>query len=313
MSPGKQASESEAAAPMAASARLEAMRRRVRLSRLAVWTVIAAGPVALAVAVASTPTTVEAATPANATSVRTVAAAAEPGGYAQLFVSAWLRSSADDATSAQARLAQSLAPDVELPDPAAGAQPAPQSVTAVRSAQRSGGAWSVTVAAQYADGSVRYYAVPVAVGGAGSSFTVTCAPGVVAGPARAEAAKSPYGVSVPDGDLSAAVGEFFAAYLTGSGEVSRYLAPGVTLSAVSPAPYASVSVQQISAVEQAAAAEQVPADGTTVRVLVQVEARDAGGRWPLAYELTLRARSGRWEVAALESGESGTAQVGGAQ
>ncbi|MFJ9380498.1 conjugal transfer protein [Streptomyces sp. NPDC101455] len=301
MSPAKQASEREAAAPMAAGARLEAMRRRVRLSQLAVWTVIAAGPIALALALVSPPTTVEAATPATSSSVRTVAAA-EPGGYAQVFVSAWLRSSVDDETSAQARLAQALAPGVELPDPAAGAQPGPQSVTAVRSAQRSGGAWSVTVAAQYADGSVRYYAVPVVAGGAGASFAVTGAPGVVAGPARAEVAKSPYGVSVPDGALPSAVREFLTAYLTGAGEVDRYLAPGVTLSAVSPPPYAAVSVQQVSAVEQAAAGEQVPGDGTTVRVLVRVEARDTGGRWPLAYELTLRARSSRWEVAVLQSG-----------
>jgi hypothetical protein len=45
-----------------------------------------------------------------------------------------------------------------------------------------------------------------------------------------------------------------------------------------------------------------------VRILASVEARDANGRWPLGYELTLKARSGRWEVAALESG---TAQGGG--
>ncbi|MFJ8364255.1 conjugal transfer protein [Streptomyces sp. NPDC093984] len=310
MSPGKQASSSEAAAPMAGGARLEAMRRRVRLSRLAVWTLIAAGPVALAVTVASTPTTVEAATPAKPTAVRTAAAAADPAGYAQLFVSAWLRSSAVDATTAQARLAQSIAPDVELPSPAAGAQSRPASVTAVRSAQRAGGAWSVTVAAQYADGSVRYYAVPVAADASGASFTVTGAPGVVAGPRRAEVPKSPYSVSVPEGDLSSAVGEFLAAYLTGAGEVARYLAPGVQMSAVSPAPYTAVSVEQVSAVEEAAAAEKVPADGTAVRVLVRVEARDARGRWPLAYELTLKARSGRWEVAALESG---TAQDGAVQ
>ncbi|WP_405914575.1 conjugal transfer protein [Streptomyces sp. NBC_00728] len=309
MSPGKQASQSEAAAPTAAGARLEAMRRRVRLSRLAVWTVIAAGPVALCVAVASTPTRVEAATPAVPTSVRTAAAAADPGGYAQLFVSAWLRSSANDATSTQGRLAQSLAPDIELPDPAAVAQSTPQSVTAVRSAQRTGDTWSVTVAAQYADGSVRYYTVPVAASGT-DSFTVTGAPGVVAGPARAEAPKSSYGVTVPENGLSSAVGEFMAAYLTGAGEVDRYLAPGVRLSAVTPAPYRTVSVQQVSAVEEAAASEQVPADGTKVRVLVQVEARGADGRWPLAYELALKARSGRWEVAALESG---TAQDGGAR
>ncbi|MER6030669.1 conjugal transfer protein [Streptomyces sp. NPDC001851] len=310
MSSGKQDSASEAAAPMAAGARLEAMRRRVRLSRVAVLTAIAAGPVALCIAVSSAPTTVQAATPNKPTAVRTAAAAAEPGGYAQLFLSAWLRSSAGDETSAQARLAQSMAPDVDLPDPALGAHPAPQSVTAVRTAQRDGGVWSVTVAAQYADGAVRYYAVPVVVDGAGASFTVTGAPGVVAGPARVSVPKSPYGVSVPEGDLSSAVGEFLAAYLTDAGEVDRYLAPGVTLARVSPAPYTAVTVQRVSAVEEAAAAAKVPADGTKVRVLASVEARDAEGRWPLAYELTLRARSGRWEVAALESG---TSREGGAR
>jgi hypothetical protein len=294
---------------MAAGARLEAMRRRVRLSRVAVWTVIAAGPIALCVAVASTPTTVAAAPATKPTAVRTAAQTADPGGYAQVFVGAWLRSSANDETSAQARLAQSMAPDVELPDPAADAQSAPQSVTAVRSAQRGAGAWAVTVAAQYANGSVRYYAVPVVSDSTGSSFTVTGAPGVVAGPARAEVPKSSYAVTVPEGDLSSAVGQFLAAYLTGAGEVDRYLAPGVKLTAVSPGPYTAVTVQEVSAVEEAAAAEQVPADGTKVRVLASVEARDATGRWPLAYELTLKARSGRWEVAALQSG---TAQDGGA-
>ncbi|MGQ5656004.1 conjugal transfer protein [Streptomyces sp. EKR5.2] len=224
MSPGKQASPDEAAAPMAAGARLEAMRRRAGLARVAVWTVIAAGPIALAVAAASTPTTVAAAPAARPTAVRT-AFAADPGGYAQLFVGAWLRSSADDPTTAQARLAQSMAPDVELPDPAVDAQSAPQSVAAVRSVQRNAGAWSVTVAAQYAEGSARYYTVPVAADAAGSSFAVTGAPGA----ARAEAPKSAYGVTVPDGGLSSAVGEFLAAYLTGAGEVDRYLAPGASL------------------------------------------------------------------------------------
>jgi hypothetical protein len=308
MSPGKQASEPEAAAVMAAGARLEAMRRRVRLSRVAVWTVIAAGPIALCVALASTPTTVAAAPSAKPTTVRTATSATDPSGYAQVFISAWLRSSADDVSSAQARLAQSMAPNVDLPDPAAhsdaAAQSAPQSVTAVRSAQRADGAWSVTVAAQYAGGAVRYYTVPVAADRAGASFTVTGVPGVVAGPVQAGTPKSPYGVTVPEGDLTAAVGEFFAAYLTGAGEVDRYLAPSVRLSPVSPAPYTAVTVQMVSAVEEAAAAEQVPADGTKVRVLAHVEARNTGGRWPLAYELALPARSGRWEVAALESGTS---------
>lgn len=75
MSPGKQASESEAAAPMAAGARLERMRRRVRLSRLALFTAIAAGPVALGVAVLSGPTTVAAAPSTKPTALRTKATA----------------------------------------------------------------------------------------------------------------------------------------------------------------------------------------------------------------------------------------------
>ncbi|MER6678543.1 conjugal transfer protein [Streptomyces sp. NPDC000983] len=308
MPSGKHASPSEAAAPMAAGARLEAMRRRVRLSRMALWTLIAAGPAALAVAVTSAPTTVAAASSAKPAAVRNAAATADPGGYAQVFVGAWLRSSTDDPSAAQARLAQSMAPDVGLPDPAGDAHSVPESVTAVRSAQRGSGAWSVTVAAQYADGSVRYYAVPVAADRAGASFTVTGAPAVVAGPGRAESTRSSYGVSVPEGDLSAAVGEFLAAYLTGAGEVDRYLAPGVNLTAVSPAPYTAATVQQVSAAQEVAASELVPADGTKVRVLAQVEARDSGARWPLAYELALSARSGRWEVSALESG---TARTGG--
>ncbi|OQR63411.1 conjugal transfer protein [Streptomyces maremycinicus] len=310
MSPGKQASQSDAAAPVAAGARLERMRRRVRLSRLALFTAIAAGPVALGVAVVSGPATVAAAPSAKPTAIRTTAAFADPAGYAQVFAAAWLCSSADDADSAQARLARSLAPDVDLPDPA-GAQPKPEMVTAVRSAQQGDGAWAVTVAAHYADGRLRYFVIPVSADANGVSFAVTGAPGVVAGPARIAVGKSAYGVSVPSGsDLSAALGEFFAAYLTGSAEVDRYLAPGVDLPAVSPAPYTAVSIRQVSAVEEAAAAEEVSADGTAVRVLASVEARDATGRWPLAYELTLKARSGRWEVAALQSG---TAQNGGAR
>jgi hypothetical protein len=296
---------------MAAGARLEKMRRRVRLSRLALFTAIAAGPVALGVAVMSGPTTVAAAPSDKPTAVRSAAAVADPAGYAQVFVGAWLRSSADDANSAQARLAQSLAPDIDLPDPVASAQPKPATVTAVRSAQREDGAWAVTVAAQYADGRLRYFVVPVTADASGASFAVTGAPGAVAGPARAAVGTSPYGVSVPsDGDLSLAVGEFFGAYLTGAGEVDRYLAPGVKLSPISPASYTAVTVQEVWGAEEVASAEQVPADGTKVRVRVQVEARDDAGRWPLAYDIDLKARSGRWEVAALESG---TVSDGGAR
>ncbi|GGX96450.1 conjugal transfer protein [Streptomyces fructofermentans] len=312
MSPGKQVSQGAAAPAMAAGVRLERMRRRVRLSRLALFIAIAAGPLSLGVAVVSGPPTVSAsASPSARPAVVRSPDAADPAGYAQVFVDAWLRSTADDATSAQGRLAQSMAPDVALPDRAADAQATLRSVTAVRSARRGDGAWSVTVAAQYDRDAVRYFVVPVAFAASGVSFAVTGAPGAVAGPGRAAVARSPYGVSVPaGGDLASAVGEFLAAYLTGAGEVDRYLAPGVTVAALSPAPYAAVAVRQLLGVEEVAGVERVPAEGTRVRVLAPVEARDTGGRWPLAYELALKARSGRWEVTALESG---TGRGGGAR
>ncbi|MFK4540433.1 hypothetical protein RKD29_000029 [Streptomyces tendae] len=189
---GTKASRSEAAPAIAAGIELEKMRRRVRLSRLALFTAIAAGPVALTVTVTSSPATAEAAAPNRRAPMRTPTAAADPAAHAQVFLDAWLRSSADEADSAQARLAQSLAPDVALPDPAPGAQSKPRSVTAVRSVQRDGSAWTATVAAQHADSTVRYFAAPVVADARGASFAVTSVPGVVAAPARAAVPKSPH-------------------------------------------------------------------------------------------------------------------------
>ncbi|MFD8737483.1 conjugal transfer protein [Streptomyces sp. NPDC059618] len=313
MPSGKQALRHGGSPSRGAGVELEKMRRRVRVSRLVLFTAITAGPVALGIAVMSRHATAVAA-PSDETasvSVRTAAPGADPAGYAQMFVEAWLRSSTDKASTAQARLAQSLAPGVDLPDRIAGAQAEPTSVTAVHSVQHSAGAWVVTVVAQYADGRLRYFVVPVTADASGASFAVTGAPGVVAGPARAAVSRSPYRVSVPsEGDLASAIGEFLGAYLTGAGDVDRYLTPGVRLSPISPAPYTAVTVQDVSGTEEVTADEEVPADGTKVRVLAQVEARDDAGRWPLAYELTLQARSGRWDVAALDSG---TAQGGGAR
>jgi hypothetical protein len=304
----KQPRKEQAPPPTAADARLQQMRRRVHLGRLGVWAAVAAGPIALAVAAATPATVVRAAPATKPTTVKTTLSA-NPSGYATVFLDAWLRSRAGAESTAQARLAQSMAPDVDLPDPS-DAQPGPESVVAVRSAQQTGTAWSVTMAAQYADGRLRYFAVPVVADSGGASFTVSGAPGVVAGPARAEEVPSPYTVAVPtDGDLSVAAGEFLAAYLTGAGGVDRYLSPGAQLSSVSPAPYETLTVQQLLAADQEAAAESVPADGTRVRVMVQVAARDRAGRWPLAYELTLKARSGRWEITALQTGS--TALAGG--
>ncbi|MEU5436445.1 conjugal transfer protein [Streptomyces sp. NPDC020719] len=292
--------------PMAAGVALARMRRQVRLGRWGVWAALACGPLALVVAALPSPAaTAAAATPAPPAGTVRTPVAADPSGYAELYLAAWLRSTSSDESSAQARLAQALAPSVALPRPT-GAQSVLERAVAVRSAHGEGGRWSVTVAAQYADFSVRYFAVPVVAGADGGSFAVTGAPGQVAGPAAAKVAESAYGVNLPTkGALASTVAEFLQAYLTGLAPVDRYLAPGMTLTALAGTSYTDLQVDQASAVEEVAAAETVPADGTTARVRVQITARGKTGSWPLAYELTLTARAGRWEVSAFATA-SGT-------
>ncbi|MEU6680882.1 conjugal transfer protein [Streptomyces sp. NPDC046925] len=297
--------------PAAAGIALTTMRRRVQAGRAGVWAALAAGPLALAVAVGQpSPGAAAAPAPAPKRTAQT-ASVADPSGYVAEFVDAWLRSS-EDASSAAARRAQAMAPDVTLPSLKEDA-PAPRRVTPVRSLPGQGGQWSVTVAAQYAD-AVRYFAVPAITAGGGGSFAVTAAPALVAAPAVHPLPESPYTVSVQDGPLTRAAGEFLSAYLAGRGEVGRYLAPGVKLTAVTPAAATGVEVQEVSARQESAAGEKVPADGTRVQVRVAVEAREDNARWPLAYELALVSRGGRWEIAALQSGTTATAPAtGGAQ
>lgn len=289
--------------PVAAGVALTQMRRRVQFGRVGVWAALAAGPLALAVAIGQPSATV-AATPApKPQRTQTTTAVTDPSGYVTQFVDAWLRSS-DDASSAAGRRAQSMAPGVTLPTLDDDA-PTPRRVTPVRSAPKEGGQWSVTVAAQYAD-AVRYFAVPaISAAAGGGSFAVTAAPALVAAPTQHPMPASSYGVTVEEGPLTTTAQDFLSAYLAGRGEVDRYLAPGVRMSAVSPAAASSVEVEEVSAREESAAGEKVPGDGTTVHVLVTVEARDDAGRWPLAYELTLSSRGGRWEIAALASGTAG--------
>ncbi|NEB75971.1 conjugal transfer protein [Streptomyces sp. SID14478] len=286
--------------PTVAGLDLERTRRRVRMGRAGMWASLAAGPLALAFVVTQPSVRVVAqSAPAPVRTTQT-SVAVDPGGYAAEFVDAWLRSDAGQPDSSFAVRAQQLGPDVLLPEPAKGAK-APQRVSAVRSVRGAHGQWSVTVAVQDA-GQVRYFAVPLAASSSAGAVTVTGTPALVAGPGAVKAAASPYTVDVPDGPLTETVGDFLSAYLSGSGEVERYLAPRTRLTAVTPAVADRVGLESVSAREKTAAGEQVPGDSTRVHVQVSVTAQSAAGRWPLSYELTLAARGGRWEIAALTSG-----------
>ncbi|MFD9686780.1 conjugal transfer protein [Kitasatospora sp. NPDC059088] len=319
----------------------EALRRRGRLThaaRYALWASIACGPVAL---LAVVPVAKALAKPAVLAAPPAPTVIPAPTGYAELFVDLWLRSSSQAATGGD--VLHSMAPGIDLPQPADKSTLSVQRVVAVRSQPMGGRTWLVTVAATMsapatagaAGGSqssqspvapsqssqptpaatsggsqsstalvVRYYAVPVSMvrgpssGGAPDSLSVTAAPAQVSGPlalSGSDGTTGPYGTQVQAGPLQQAVSEYLTAYLTGVGESSRYLSPGVKI------PPAGAVYQKVELVSLAARTPvpAAPADGAVLDVLAQVRATDASGQWPLAYPLHLRARAGRWEVAAL--------------
>ncbi|MFD7619200.1 conjugal transfer protein [Streptomyces sp. NPDC059802] len=294
---------------------LGAAANTVTVLRRTAWVLLVAGPVLAGWALVSRPAVAPAAAPVRQEQPA-AGQSAGPGGFAELFVSAYL--AAGEGTE------DSLAPflpnarDVSLTaDP--GMQRA-QEVATVRVRLVSSGYWSVTVAARVtpvgpADGKkkpdevgsgpvLRYFHVPVRTG-TGGALAAAALPAEVGAPLSGEAPVLAYGQSVPVRSTDPAgqtLTGFFAAYLAGSGELDRYLSPGTALAAVSPAPYTQVAVDRLAEVGTNDPGSAGPQwDGARRQLLVDITASDPGGqKRPLTYAITITARDGRWEIASVE-------------
>lgn len=187
------------------------------------------------------------------------------------------------------------------------------------------GVWSVTIGADVTGPTPkaptvrRFFLVPVAVeGGAGDAAARALAlPAETAAPATAADRGLQYGTSVPG---TAAAGTTVSAYLTallaGTGDITRYLSPGVTVTAITPPPYVKVRVERIEASDEVdGLLEGAPANRATVHVRVtttnftalkQGATPPAPGSPPANTGLTgqfllqLTARDGRWEVSGVD-------------
>jgi hypothetical protein len=304
--------------------------------RWAAWSLLVLGPVLGAAAFART-SAAGPAQPSVTASAPTATGSQGAAGFATLFVAQYLRAGEGD----QDKLAAyyPAAADMQLegePNRRHGEQ-----LTVVRLRQTDPDVWSVTVAtcivsdtappakkttaadasgdsqptaAAAAADSVHYFQVPVAFGPAGQGATGYVAlsmPAEVTAPPRIKTPQLIYGPvqpAAPSDSRIQTVAAFLNAYLTNSGEgLDRYLAPGTRLAAITPAPYASVSVDQMQ-IEQDQSSEPVtavPKDGTRTRLVVTVRATGHDTvRVPLTYALTLKARAGRWEIAALDGAPS---------
>ncbi|MFE2470272.1 conjugal transfer protein [Streptomyces mirabilis] len=250
----------------------------------------------------------------------TAADTAGPAGFAQLYVAAYVE--AGKGTEA------SLAPYFpEMRNISLEATPHVQQadrLAAVRVARVSSGYWSVTVAARItstkaskkastadtetdaASGALlRYFQVPVKSAGSGGGFVAAALPAEVAAPNAGEGLALDYGTPVPADThdaATAAVGEFLGAYLSGSGELDRYLSPGTDLAAVSPAPYERIEVSQLAERGGDFHMAAPATEGARRQLLVDIWATGSDGQVrPLTYAIALKARDGRWEIAALDA------------
>lgn len=266
--------------------------------RGALWVALGCAPVALIVALltASSADTMVAQAGGQDSTQELPAA----GEFTERYVETWLETDADSTgrlddfveLSEEARWAD---------DPAADAQAAE-----VAGATRDGDFWSITVGVDVRptgdDATYRRY-YQVAVDYQDGALVALTLPAPVPAPSTGEPPALDYTNDASlDTPLGSTIGSFLSAFLTGSGDLSRYVTPGAAIRAVSPPPYSQVKVDAVQSELDMTALPDRPADGTQAHVLVTASAETAsGGSVPVTYALTVQTRDGRWEIAAIDT------------
>lgn len=305
--------------------------------RWAAWGLLILGPLLGAAAYLAVPSKASSGQVPAAPTAPVATGGQGAAGFAQLFVAAYISAGEGE----ENKLAAYYPPATSLRLEGKPGRLSGEHLTVVRLRQTDRNIWSVTVAARisgdgskptpdgqgpaegreaHPDWAVRFFQVPVAsapAGGGATGFTALAMPAEVGAPARIEAPDLVYGPmrpALPSDPRTQAVTEFLTAYLTGTGQLDRYLAPGTQLAAITPAPYSGIAVDQlaIEGEKSVMPVTTVPADGTRLRLLVALRATSHDTvRVPLSYALTLKARAGRWEIASLDGAPAPAPPVAG--
>jgi len=263
-----------------------------RLARLALWGAVAGAAVGGVGGLVRGGGGAATAAPTSAPS------AVGPAGFAELVVAGYL----PGGRGQEDRLRPLISglPSLDQVEPG---QWAVDSTAAVGAELVRPGYWSVTVAAAVRPtgvktaGQVRYYRLGVIEGerAGAAAYTAIGVPMQVPAPLGVAAPQLAYAASpLPDSDpVAATVQQFLTALLAGGGDVSRYVAPGVDVEPVLPAPFRAVKV-----VDLRRGVGPVTAGRVSVLATI-VGGDDAGREQQLMYPLDLAEREGRWEVTAL--------------
>lgn len=168
------------------------------------------------------------------------------------------------------------------------------------------GVWSVTVAITVDEGKDlppvrRYFQVPVLHSDT-SALRAQTLPAPVAAPTVADPGRLAYRYrATPTDPVAAAANDFLSALLAGSSDVARYISPGSEISAIDPAPYTTVVIEDVMVDEDPAEDDTAPANGEERQLLVTATVTaDAKQNVTVQYSLTLEARDGRWEVKSID-------------
>ncbi|NML54793.1 conjugal transfer protein [Streptomyces sp. R302] len=294
----------------------------VTVLRRSAWVLLLAGPVLGAWALLAGPEAVRAEV-ASERPAAVVVDSSGPGGFAELFVTAYLEAGEGQTGDAVAAFMPGAGPAMLA---GGGGGQVVEQAAAVRVRAVSAGYWAVTVAARVrpaeppakpnrseaeaeATVGLRYFRVPVRSGASGELAAVALPAEVGALPAG-QAPELGYGKAAEPSTADPGVRTiqgFFTSYLAGGGEVDRYMPPGSRLTPITPAPYASARVERVAEYGTNAPGATFPEsagipDGTRRRLLVDVTAAERGGaKRPLTYAVALKSRDGRWEVEAVEA------------
>lgn len=282
--------------PIADASDQVASTMTTKLASAALIGCLVAGPLGLvagglAIAQAAGPTAPAQTQVADQSSERAAA-----GEFAQRVVLAWLGSTRDHPEQLTGLVQNTQA--ASLPAVAFGV-----SDPTVSSIEQVGGIWSVRVAVTVTDQRKttvrRFFQVPVTL--SGGAVTALTLPAPVAGPPIGAGTDLGYQVQVASsGPVASTVTQFLGAYLAGSGDVTRYVSPGVQVAAITPAPYSSVRVTDLRC-DLNIDTTATPKDGARLQLLVGADASVTDKQAvSVAYALTLSARAGRWEVSAID-------------
>ncbi|MFI7114961.1 hypothetical protein [Amycolatopsis sp. NPDC049868] len=270
-----------------------------RIGRVLGWCVIVASPLAVIVGLM----VLRPSAPAEPPQSVQLLDASEPQGWAEMYVRSWLSANREDSAGLE-----TFYPAGMKSTRAVGTQiPVDTSTLSVVSPRP--GAWSVIVAAnilvQQPDGKhrARLACANASLVGSAEGYVAASLPAPVACPRTLAAVDLDYPETAElNGPIGQSVHGFLIAYLAGRGELNRYIAPGTSIGAIVPPPYAEVQLLELRTHERFEPGQAArPLDGTDVHATARAWGYDALGQvTTIDYALTLVARADRWEVSRID-------------